>query len=558
MRQRLDKGPESELPPGVVAFIRQVTRKMRYRRKVRQEVQAELTAHFADELKDCRGTEEKEQKVRRLIEEFGDVRLLAILCRRAKKRCRPLWAKMAVRVLQTAAVVLFLLTLYMIWFVSGRPNVKVDYLALLNRMGRPEIAERDNAWPHYERAVALFVEPGDELELMPAFRDLIYPERWAFGSLSDETRETIGEWVQANRAAWEQFLIAASKPYCSKSYAYNKSDEEKWLLSVLLPHVPVLRGLTRVGVWRSYVSLKEGRTREALEDCLAMARAAPHWQHSGTVIEQLMGLALSRMAHEQILAVIAGGNLSAAELGDLQAKLAGIYPGSFPPIDLEGERLAFFDTVQHVFTDGGPGGGHLVARASGNIPFSGSSGNAADAHDLALWQAVAVVHAGRDQTVAKACRLFDRQDEYVKLSPHERRARGAAAFEEMLTPLPFYRYALIHVMLPAADRAADRAFRGKALHEATLTILALQRYHAEKESYPASLSELVRAGYLDTVPADPHSDGPLVYKTTGEGFILYSIGRDFEDDSGTPGKDRKGRPERWDSDGDAVFWPVRP
>jgi hypothetical protein len=33
-------------------YIKQVLKKMRYRRKVRQDVQAELAAHFEDELQD--------------------------------------------------------------------------------------------------------------------------------------------------------------------------------------------------------------------------------------------------------------------------------------------------------------------------------------------------------------------------------------------------------------------------------------------------------------------------------------------------------------------------
>ena len=51
----------------VVEFIKLVIKKMRYRKKVRLDVQAELTAHFEDELKDCTTDEEKEQKAQWLI-----------------------------------------------------------------------------------------------------------------------------------------------------------------------------------------------------------------------------------------------------------------------------------------------------------------------------------------------------------------------------------------------------------------------------------------------------------------------------------------------------------
>jgi hypothetical protein len=169
MEKKPNEGRADNLPPNATEFIRQVVREMGYRKKVRQEVEAELAAHFEDELRGCTETQAREQKALRLIEEFGDAKLLAVLCRRGKKRCRPLWAKAMVRSLQAAGVLVVLLSLYTVWFVHGRPVVRVDYLALWNRTSRPEIAAEDNAWSHYEQAVALVVQPGHELQEMPAF-----------------------------------------------------------------------------------------------------------------------------------------------------------------------------------------------------------------------------------------------------------------------------------------------------------------------------------------------------------------------------------------------------
>jgi predicted house-cleaning noncanonical NTP pyrophosphatase (MazG superfamily) len=84
MAKEHKKNDLQNLPACAAEFIRQVLRKMRYRRSVRQDVQAELAAHFEDELKDYATDEEKEQKAQQLIAEFGDVKLLAVLLRRAK------------------------------------------------------------------------------------------------------------------------------------------------------------------------------------------------------------------------------------------------------------------------------------------------------------------------------------------------------------------------------------------------------------------------------------------------------------------------------------------
>ena len=50
------------LPACAAEFIKLVIRKMRYRKKVRRDVQAELAAHFEDELKDCATDQEKSRK----------------------------------------------------------------------------------------------------------------------------------------------------------------------------------------------------------------------------------------------------------------------------------------------------------------------------------------------------------------------------------------------------------------------------------------------------------------------------------------------------------------
>lgn len=90
-RPVIKKQSFEHLPVCSVEFIKLVIKKMRCRKKVRRDVQAELAAHFEDELKECATDKERDEKAQQLIGDFGDVKLLGILLRRAKKRCRPLW-----------------------------------------------------------------------------------------------------------------------------------------------------------------------------------------------------------------------------------------------------------------------------------------------------------------------------------------------------------------------------------------------------------------------------------------------------------------------------------
>ena len=545
------------LPGCAVEFIRLVIKKMRYRKSVRQDVQHELTVHFEDELKGCASDKEKEQKARQLISEFGDVKLLAVLLRRAKKRCRPVWRTVAARTFQTVGVLILLFCFYTIWFLTGRPTINVDYLAMLNQMNKPQVRDEDNAWPHYEKAISLFTEPNQELNEIDRFTA---SGRISFGSLADEEQQKIGKWVKLNEATWQEFVAASSKSYCYREYQYdpNAKDEDKWLFNVLLPHLAELRRLARVGIWRARMQIDANQPQQAVEDCLAIARCGGHWQGKGTLVEQLVGLAISRLACGEILNIVETKSLSSADLKHLQQQLVQIYPQGCPLMNTEGERLLFMDAVQHVFTEGGPGGGHLVPHKLGSLgDITGSADEVRiNIVRLPFYTAAAMLHAGRDETIARSNEIYDRLRKLARTSPYERHISDTNGIDGEISTLSKYRFFLLQILMPAAGRASEIAYWGRAHYQATVTVLALKRWRLEHNEYPARLDELATGGYLKELPMDPYSDKPLVYKKTDDNFTLYSVGPNFKDDGGQSGKNREGRVQKWADNGDMVFWPV--
>jgi len=550
-------GDFQNLPGCAVEFIRLVIKKMRYRKKVRLDVQRELAAHFEDELKGCAADKEKEQKAHRLISEFGDVKLLGVLLRRAKKRCRPVWRTIVARTFQTIGVLILFFVLYTVWFLTGKPTINVDYLAMLNQRNKPQVRDEDNAWPYYEKAIALFTEPNQELNEIGGFSA---PGRISLGSLTEDEQQKIRKWVERNEAAWREFVAASSRSYCYREYRYdpNAKDEDKWLFNVLMPHLVEIKGLARLGCWQALIQMDANQPRQAVEDCLAITRAGSHWQGKGTIVEQLVGTAINGLAYWEIFNILEAKSLSSADLKYLQQQLLQIYPQSFPLMNMEGERLLFMDAVQRLFTEGGPGGGHLVPH---KLTYLGDITGSADEVRinmvrLPFYTAAAMVHVGRDETIAKGNEIYDRLGKLAKMSPYEKHISDPNGVEGMISTLPKYRYFLIHLLMPAIDRVSEIAYRGKASHQATVTILALKRWRLEKNEYPANLDELVAVGYLKELPADPFSDKTLVYKRVGDDFTLYSVGYNFKDDGGESGKDSKGRPAKWRDNGDTVFWPV--
>jgi len=221
MAREPERSDLAGLPEEARAFIRHVIRKMRYRKKVRAEVQAELVAHFEDELKDCQTPPQREEKARRLIEGFGDAKLLAVLCRRAKKRCRPLWAKTVVRTLQVLGIVCAYSLICCGRLFIGAPTVKVDYVAQLSEQVRQGRDESLNARPHFDEA-------GKIADAQPSVYEILTErESWWPGDMNEPQRQAVAELLEKGAEALDVLSRGTAKPGYWRDYRSQAGRTER-------------------------------------------------------------------------------------------------------------------------------------------------------------------------------------------------------------------------------------------------------------------------------------------------------------------------------------------
>jgi len=131
---------------------------------------------------------------------------------------------------------------------------------------------------------------------------------------------------------------------------------------------------------------------------------------------------------------------------------------------------------------------------------------------------------------------------------HPDRILTGKAWEESLR----YRYdlRLARIGVPALADQVQRFARTQALIEEGVVVCALERHRLEKGQYPERLEALVPT-YLQALPHDLVTGEPLQYLRKGDGFRLYQVGWDGQDNDGTvawtgEGKDRKVDPARGD------------
>ena len=73
-------------------------------------------------------------------------------------------------------------------------------------------------------------------------------------------------------------------------------------------------------------------------------------------------------------------------------------------------------------------------------------------------------------------------------------------------------------------------------HHLTLLALALEIARADDGRYPTRLQSLL-GRYVESLPVDPFSGKALIYRREGEGYVLYSVGRNLRDDGGRTSDD---------------------
>jgi len=552
MEKNLPQVDLCHLPRCAGEFIKLVIKKMRYRRKVRVDVLAELASDFEEELKEYTSDEQKQQKARQLIDEFGDVKLLAVLLRRAKKRCRPLWRTVAARSFQAVGVLILCFILYVVWFLTGKPVITTDYVSELNRIVRPAADESLNAAPLYHKATEL-VEKSIADEVTE-----VWGKKYKDATL--EEKQVIEKQLTDNEEILELVIAGTQKPYHWQKYGNRK--EEFGMVGILLPNLSEFRGLAFALRSRAQLRAEQGRYEDALDDTKSCYRFGQHLRGDKFLIEQLVGIAIEALAVQTIRNIVVEYEIDSNLLADLQRDFEQIVAEENFAISLKAERLSIYDEIQRCFTADRIGKGHLYlprfTRIS-NLYLAGS-------HDkeegfeyfiLGLLRSAPVLfgHPNKQETLDSTNELFDYCLQLCLKNAAQRHAQSDEIdhkLKEILSDNIF-----LDALAPSAvRRVIGIGNRVPTEVGATLTIIAILRYRRDTDEYPQNLNQLAADDYLKQLPMDSFADKPLSYRKTEDNFVLYSFGPNFKDDGGVSGKDTRGRARPWRDNGDTVFWPV--
>jgi hypothetical protein len=409
---------------------------------------------------------------------------------------------------------------------------KVDYVAMLNKLSEQDRDESLNAAPFYRKAAELHVELPEEIK----YQELL---QWPT-ELPNSHLKVIKQWIESNSNAMAQLRLGTQKPYFWNQY------KAKTVLEADMEHnLRPLRFVIFATLFLGKLKvIEQGMTRETAENFLVCIRVGSHLTQTFTIHEQLSGLGCIYVSIQAVYLCLMKTDYNEMAIGSLQSSIheqfLKIQNQTF---SLEAEKLHHLEVVQFLF-QGTNDDSKLKAEEE---MFLAARMGGLTYEEL---QAVRRGKTLQDLAVAHAyCKDF------LSMSPWQGKEKGLNFWDDIYTKTggnPVVIFCMIKVPTVNVPGVVRVIAHGNVRRDALLATLSLIKYRQDKGRFPKDLQELLATDYLSQLPMDPYSNGPLIYKQTGDDFLLYSLGEDFDDDGGTHsnwGRDEQG--------GDYVFWPIQ-
>lgn len=420
------------------------------------------------------------------------------------------------------------------WLDYSKVRVMTDCVAQMTRAAKPSTYDPDaDARDDYERGFQAVVAMP---ELLGQYRRG-FPVNWP-----EEAFMQFRRWVAANEQALEYMARGAQKPCYWPIYAGNSA------MLAGMPQSAGARDLAFVLDARIKLRAFDGEDDLLISDMTTLYRFACHFGGAKVLSHQLVGVSIRSLMIGTIRGILACESPEPQMLAAIQRQLEQIGDGDRNVLDFTLERLVWQDGIQRMFTDEGNGAGRTPRVAAADWdglpePFR------LLIDPLTPGQNPDFLALDRYQTTHCAQEFLNHIEIAAARTPwdfHKEPNDVKDVLEGLIRENVY-----VGLLGSACLGVIELPWRARTDLDALVATIAVIRYGVERGEYPDSLSRLVEAGLLRRMPEDPYGNGPLIYKRSEGGFLLYSRGLDFDDDGGTPSQWGQGS-----DGGDQVFWPV--
>lgn len=398
--------------------------------------------------------------------------------------------------IMTAAAALILLSTGCGTKTSAKPKAQLNIqLEAIRQAGLPVTLAELNDWyaepPASENAAPLYSEALAGLEKgepgSPAF-------------------------LARNRKALDLLHQAGSMKKCRYPTDLSKGA------AAMLPHLTMIKRGAQLLSQAASAHAANGEMDQAVQCFVDGFRLTRSLDEEPILLSFMVQAAAQNLLETSLESILNRKTFSEEQLARLQSALGELEPGASLSRRLAGERCMGIAVFQS------PPGEQLQPLAQLQKPpvtmdFKNYVKSPAFEADFNSYLGL------MDQGIAAAALPFPGSLEAIaKWSAEAKRARNAGC-------------PISKMLLPALDSAFERAAECTGRLRAAQTALAVERYRlSHANTLPSSLAQLTPK-LLAEVLADPFDGQPLRYEkmpSAGASFVVYSIGRDRQDDGGVP------------------------
>ncbi len=394
------------------------------------------------------------------------------------------------------------------WRDQGLP---VSAEELMRPPFSPDVRPEDDARLPFEAAAALWKTiPDGEKEPWIGMVDLkegrlVTHVPGPDTPLTDSQTAELKDWIGEHEIILHLLKDAVERPASSRSIDYMQGP------AVLLPNIQYGRGLAQFSMLSAIVRASDGdrAAYDAWEASLGPAQGISG--DHGALVTLLVQIAIERLACRTLQPVLEACPADAETLGRIAERVARLC----------GQRGAYARAM-------------TGERAGmGGVIYDGWLAGRVDSHTGAEGTASGFVRIWLQADYLAYLKLFRRIHENENRPSWEILSGGSVvdrAFAENEVP----RYAfLTRLLMPAIDRVNREVVAAEATRLTTRYGVQLARHKLAAGAYPETLEGLTPELRSELPgPVDPCTGRPLVYRREGEGFVVYSLGKNQKDDNG--------------------------
>ena len=335
----------------------------------------------------------------------------------------------------------------------------------------------------------------------------------------------VSEWLDAKHGLLDDIEQISHRPH----YFQYLLSEDGTVLAAKLPLVSPVRNLCWLYSARANRALGEGNLAEAQKDILTQLRISALLFDGDFGVEVFTGGAINAEACRLATQWLSHPDLTSSALNEFASRLDGLSHLAIPvrPVDLA-ERFVMF---QQIATSHRRGFSENHHRLFPNAVLC----------SLADWNDIARRSAQEADEFVEILKLEDPESRRTRLGEQSLSSAGAR-FELMVKAVKDPAWTLARGEAGVFVGQMFSQYKGSYEHasmrrQVVEVFAALKRYQLEHGEFPDKPGEAL-GKQSGTLPTDVHSNRPMRYLKTGNGVVLYSVGRSRTDNGGWNGQGR--------------------